>query len=1297
MKPILTFFSFISIAAAAFGQPGAIILESAQVSSASEQTYKRLAEIERKLVAKKTAEALEDLQRMLETAGDDLVSPTGVMQARPARRVAQQLLNRLPADALANYRTKVDLAARKLVDEGVKTRNPRFFTQAVDKYFPSRPTEEALFWLGEHAFERGEFRAAEEHWRRILRNGRSMEAGFPDPSADQATIFAKVILAIIFQGETARASADLALFEAGFAAAEGRLAGVNGNYLKTLKTWLNKRSLFSVRDDGEGEWTSFGGSPSRASQVTGRMPYYWPSQPSWRVTLPSDRGATPMVPKVASARSVCLHPVVMNDIAYVADAFRIYGYDLQSGSMKFSFNIRNATGMKLSTSDLPNPNAPVPESDFTLSAGGNQLFARLGEVTLFAGQADNDGPVQAAAPPTSFLVGFSAQQNQAQPLQLKWKLSPPVPLGTPASWEGAPVWHQQRIYATFSRNQGNRIVTALACFEDLPNDPVWVTDLVECSPALLEKQNRHELLTLAGDQLIYCSHTGAVVAVDIHSGKPNWSVRYAKSKAKASVARDIAPVVSDGGRLFIAPNDSENLLALDALTGQQLWQVEGVQIDHILGISQGKLIAAINAPVRGIRAWNVQTGSDREPEGWRVHDDPQLASYGRGLVSERMILWPTSSGIFFLHPADGTMLRAPLRMPHGNLGFAKGVLLVGRASEMWGYAAERLDIPARRFAAERQPGNKEAQRQLAISLADNGNWLEASEAIDKAEPLVDAARIRAEWHADRFELARSNSRFADAESLKPPADLPFDWAARLQFRNTGKQRVSYLSLMGPSGFPLRPGDQDRELSQHEPRAAGAPEEPTLHSLPPGASVKSVTQFENLRTVPLLPFQGDGLPGLVKSTLLNARLLVTDGDAILAYKPQTSELLWKLNLPKGLQVFQAGEVGESVVAAGPRGAIRFRLADGKLEWANLWADVDPVTPGKVPQLRSTNSDPQPTFHRFVLTESRLVALADTHLLIAFDLAHGSFAWVLNSLGKAKLTLWSYSSAPGFSPEFFADDDFVLIQTTHAERWTVRTSDGRLLERAASSPAAWTAPPLQLLNGLYAVPSGGESIQALECNYLRAKFAKLHWESDLERSSSATGQPPQLIRYQDSLILGVYRNHGYEIERLQTETGDRVWTRTPPLLTGTHFSLKSASHDNRYLYVVAGQEVAAIRLADGIRIWRRGLDSALPKEWRTKPGNESLLVYALEPQSSESIGSRMQKWLELLPSSIWRLPSFPSILYDAWMEQTLPLYWISQKNGQVQHRLELTVGPVVGVHVGSTLAVVATSGRAYWLGR
>src|SRR5262249_10786196 len=160
-----------------------------------------------------------------------------------------------------------------------------------------------------------------------------------------------------------------------------------------------------------------------------------------------------------------------------------------------------------------------------------------------------------------------------------------------------------------------------------PEHPAWVEDVCD-SPLPLggEGRARQELLTLAGRNVVFCSNSGAVVALDSLTGKRAWGFRYPRSrKAEANRSPDPAPAVFSGGRVSVAPTDADRVYALDPDTGQLLWESGPTEGAQIVGVSAGRLIVAVTGPVRGIRALSAANGSYREPNGWEHSDGGPLS------------------------------------------------------------------------------------------------------------------------------------------------------------------------------------------------------------------------------------------------------------------------------------------------------------------------------------------------------------------------------------------------------------------------------------------------------------------------------------------------------------------------------------------------------------------------------------------------------------------------------------------------------------------------------------------------
>ncbi|MDB5312711.1 MAG: outer rane biosis protein BamB, partial [Gemmataceae bacterium] len=507
--------------APARGQPGPVA-EPAALRGESAQTRKRLSEAEQKLVGGKAADAVDDLQRILDEAGDDLVSVDG-RHHRPARWVAHQILAKLPPDMLQTYRDRVDEPARKLLDAARRDRDPRPLWQLLDRYFVSRPGEEGLLLLGDLLFERGEFRTAELLWRRLLPDA-AADVPYPAPKTDPAAVLARGVLAAIFQGEQDRAKAELGVLRAKHPTAAGVFAGKTGPYADTLQAFIDHPPPVVPDPVGGRAWPTFGGDPGRTGRVHGAIPVHWPTRPTWKAPIPQDKSDNRSPP----ARPPFGHPVIAGGRVYLSDGSRVTSFDLRTGGMGV---VPVAPQAALADPDRrqndPGRKASDPDPCSSLTAAGGRLFARLGQPVVRAPESSKVGK----AAEESAIVCFAPPANpgrNAPPMRELWRVAPPAAEGKgPGVWEGTPLVAGGRMWVALARFEGGRVVHAVAGFDPAdpdraPDRPAWVVDVCDSPlPPAPDGQSRarQELLTLAGRNVVLCSNGGAVVAVDAATGR----------------------------------------------------------------------------------------------------------------------------------------------------------------------------------------------------------------------------------------------------------------------------------------------------------------------------------------------------------------------------------------------------------------------------------------------------------------------------------------------------------------------------------------------------------------------------------------------------------------------------------------------------------------------------------------------------------------------------------------------------------------------------------------------------------
>jgi hypothetical protein len=242
-------------------------------------------------------------------------------------------------------------------------------------------------------------------------------------------------------------------------------------------------------------------------------------------------------------------------------------------------------------------------------------------------------------------------------------------------------------------------MTAIQCY-DAWGRLRWSRDVCDCPEFEdhVTPRYRQHLLTWAGGQLVYCSHAGAVVAVDPWTGQTLWAVRYASRGPAAADGnpspRDLAPCVADDGRIFVAPLDSDRLYCLETTTGQVLWERDGCEVVHLLGAAHGRVFLTTR---HGLQAVSTTTGLTL----WQQPSEGRLAGLGRGLLAGGWLIWPTQDirlplrtvtladgrqqkgdeESAFAEPSffDPTQLRL---IPAGNLALGNGCLVVAGTEEL---------------------------------------------------------------------------------------------------------------------------------------------------------------------------------------------------------------------------------------------------------------------------------------------------------------------------------------------------------------------------------------------------------------------------------------------------------------------------------------------------------------------------------------------------------------------------------------------------------------------------------------
>jgi outer membrane protein assembly factor BamB len=777
------------------------------------QTVKRLAEAETRAADGQWDSAVDAYVHLLADAGDDLV-PLDRRHGIQVRRLCHLRLANLPPAALRLYRQRVDGLARKLLAQGTAARDPVVLRRLVDDYFCSRPTEQALDLLGDLAFERGDFEAAQRWWRMLVppasasrgaeagkaANGQRPEAGpipprfqlvFPDPQGDVAQVRAKQFLAQLFSGLREPVEVEWKAFQTLHAKAAGHLAGRDGNYVENLQTLLAQADTLTV-PPGEETWSTFAGDPSRnrvLPRADRRLAVLPEGEgPQWTAQLrPALRIKPNEVepPAAQAARLLAYYPVLAGNQVLVADGHSITAYDLTSGQENWHEDLfPNERQGDL----VRDRRTPGPGPRWTLTVAEDRVYARLIGPPPKLDNPDNH----------SYLVCLPLHPEAANHPP-SWKVVSEGSADPGPGFAGAPVVGRGRVYIAECRFQGGQVSSAIACYDAESGTRRWRHQVCETpEPAETTGRFHQHLLTLAGANVVYCSHSGAIVAVDAQSGRRIWAVRYpsrgVRTETGAYTPRNLAPAVCAGGRLFVAPLDHDRILCLDVETGATFWESPRTEVIHLLGVARGRLIFTATTPYPCIRAVDATTGSSAG--GWlqpeiAPPDDDKLVSFGRGLLVGEYVFWPTQEGLRVLRQEDGEPVAGdnPNRI-HGNLAAANGCLVAAGIDHLTAYLPEGLLLKQRQKEAAAAPRSALARYRLALAEADAG---QASQAVENLAQVESLAGAEERWHGFRLRQQARKRRQEVLLQLAGQARGAEQWDRALGFL----ERAAAKDFAGP--------------------------------------------------------------------------------------------------------------------------------------------------------------------------------------------------------------------------------------------------------------------------------------------------------------------------------------------------------------------------------------------------------------------------------------------------------------------------------------------------------------------
>ncbi len=299
---------------------------------------------------------------------------------------------------------------------------------------------------------------------------------------------------------------------------------------------------------------------------------------------------------------------------------------------------------------------------------------------------------------------------------------------------------------------------------------LWSQPLAELDEARRIEQPGSRLRRLAGlspsldDGVLVCpTGAGGVVGIDVATRTLLWAYQY-QSRAQDDVVRlpngmiirrggggtgeiaddgrqrwvDSTPLMS-GGRVFLAPTESEELHCLDTRSGRLLWKVPRRDGLILAGVHGSRLVVVGS---EGVAALGVEDGSPAWPERFAFSSlRSGIMPSGRGLLcADRLLLPLDAPGVLEINLSDGSPVAfsAGRDAVPGNLVAFRGTILsqsIDSLDAFYQRDALREAIAAAGTEAPPQLGGGLLGFWKGQLLIDSGHLREGAEEVAAAGQL----------------------------------------------------------------------------------------------------------------------------------------------------------------------------------------------------------------------------------------------------------------------------------------------------------------------------------------------------------------------------------------------------------------------------------------------------------------------------------------------------------------------------------------------------------------------------------
>lgn len=657
------FSGFLEARAQNFAAPGAILSDAIYLPEADSTVRAHLERIQAFRKAEQWTDVVETLRQVMEGHEGQLIQLTDDHWISVLEYAHLQIAG-LPEEALEVYRRQVDPQARQWYQQGIDQRDRDALMMVIDNFYCSSWGDDTLYALGELSLEQGDFGLARAYFSQLvptppalLQEGPARKA-YPGTDLSLADVGARLIMCSILEGSTSRAQRELEQFRrdpnpdeppsaAGHPDATGVLAGREVNLGETLASLLEASPEWSVPQVPQ-TWDTFGGDKRRnrhTPPLSGGFVWRWehalPEVPALEASIARNYGFRPNRVAEDNESLLSYHPVIYKDMVLLNNEMQVFAFNLKTGQPPWGLEDPVIFRDEDAATSRAGYRNSLGAPRYTMTVVDDKLYVRMGSmITSGAGELS-----------TRRVRGYLLCLDLKAQARVVWKI---LPEDSQWSFEGAPCVVGNDVFVAVRHSDVQHPRAHVDCYDARTGRKKWRQFVCGANTVGQNQLSEatHSLLTVHRDTIYFNTNLGAVAALRASDGQLKWVYQYRRATGEDLTAqaahfyRDLTPCVYHLGQLFVAPSDSPSILALDAVTGQRIWEnALAADAIHLLGVGGGNLIAS------GDRLyWFSIEHEGKLVARWPEGDSPR--GFGRGVLSGDRVLWPTRESICVFNQAD---------------------------------------------------------------------------------------------------------------------------------------------------------------------------------------------------------------------------------------------------------------------------------------------------------------------------------------------------------------------------------------------------------------------------------------------------------------------------------------------------------------------------------------------------------------------------------------------------------------------------------------------------------------------